>query len=277
MKQVAKNVYYQPTFRGVNLGVVATDEGVVLVDAPMLPMVARAWQEEVEDLGKIEFILNTDHLQEHTMGNYYLPGDIIAHHETRGRMRMTDRAKESYIKFVIENDESGAAEAVANYELRYPNIELFDHLTIHMGGCELSFLALPGHTMNNVGLYLPESKLLFCGDTVMNNYRPYLGLATFDTWLETLQMIDEMEIELLVPGHGEPVGKAAIQRMSLYIAEMYESVADLIAEGRTRDEVVSRMMPRFEDWPINSQRRDEERNLFRQGIRQLYDTITGRR
>ncbi len=51
----------------------------------------------------------------------------------------------------------------------------------------------------------------------------------------------------------------------------------LIDTGRARDEVVSKMMPYFEEWPIDNSRRDEERNLYRQGVRQIYDQQTGRK
>ncbi len=205
MEELAPGVYYEPSFRGVNLGLVVTEEGVVSVDTPMLPMVAEAWQEQAERFGPIRYILNSDHLQEHTMGNFYLPGEIIAHDETRGRMRMTDKAKDTYRKFVIDMDAEGAEDYVEAYELRYPNITLFDRLTIFLGGRTLEFIHLPGHTPNSVGLYLPDVRLLFTGDVVVNRYRPYLGLASVDEWLMTLKAIEVMEVSTIVPGHGAPM------------------------------------------------------------------------
>ncbi|MDQ4075409.1 MAG: MBL fold metallo-hydrolase [Chloroflexota bacterium] len=277
MQELAPGVFYEPSFRGVNLGLVVTEEGVVLVDTPMLPMVAKDWQQRVEEFGPISYIVNTDHLQEHTAGNYYLPGDIIAHDETRGRMRMTDKAKETYKKFVVETDREGAVEYVEDYELRYPNITLFDRLTIFLGARELEFIHLPGHTPNSIGLYLPGARVLFTGDVVVNNYRPYLGLANIDEWLMTLKAIEVMEVDTIVPSHGDPMSPDELDLLADYLVTMRDRVQDLIDSGRARDEVVSKMMPYFEEWPIDNTRRDEERNLFRQGIRQLYDIATGRK
>src|SRR5688500_18056771 len=122
VQELAANVFYEPSFRGVNLGLVVTNDGVFLIDTPMLPMVVLDWRARVEALGPVRYLVDTDHLQEHVLGNSYLPGDIVAHDETRGRMRMTDKAREQYRKFVLENDAEGAEEHIENYDLRYPHI-----------------------------------------------------------------------------------------------------------------------------------------------------------
>lgn len=277
MQELATGVYYEPSFRGVNLGLVVTDEGVISVDTPMLPTIAVAWRAQAETIGPIRYVVNTDHLQEHVMGNYYLPGDIIAHDETRVRMRMTDKAKEQFRKFVLDHDAANVSAILDPYELRFPNITLFDGLTIHMGGRVLEFLHLPGHTPNSVGLYLADARVLFTGDVVVNNYRAYMGLSNITDWLMTLNSIEAMDLEWVVPGHGNPLRPDELGPLAAYLERMRERVQDLIDSGRARDEVVSKMMPYFEEWPIDNSRRDEERNLFRQGVRQLYDQLTGRK
>jgi cyclase len=276
MQELASWIFYEASFRGVNLGLIETSEGVVLFDTPMLPSVARAWRAVAEAKGRLCYVVNSDHLQEHVMGNFYMPGDIVAHEETRGRMRMTDKAKEQFRKFVLDNDPDASA-LVDEYELRFPNITLLDRLTIFLGDRVLEFMHLPGHTPNSVGLYLPDARILFTGDVVVNGYRPYMGLSHIAEWLLTLQEIEAMELEWVVPGHGEPLRPTDLGALAGYLTSMRDRVQELIDGGRARDEVVSKMMPFFEEWPIDNSRRDEERNLFRQGVRQLYDQLTGRK
>lgn len=278
MQSLAPGVYYQPSYRGVNLGLIETQEGVVLVDTPMLPSVAMDWAEQARKVGPIRYVVNTDHLQEHVMGNPYIPGDVIAHEDTRTRMRMTDKAKEQYRKYVLDHDDDDrAADLVADYDLRFPNITIFDRLTIHLGERLFELIHLPGHTSNSIGLYLPQARVLFAGDVVVNKYRAYLGLSTIPDWQMTLKAIEVMRIDWIVPGHGKPLSPRSLGPLAEYLERMRGRVEELIEEGRTRDEVVSRMMPFFEEWPIDNQRRDEERNLYRQGVRQIYDQLTGRR
>jgi glyoxylase-like metal-dependent hydrolase (beta-lactamase superfamily II) len=252
---------------------VATDEGVVLVDAPMLPAEIRAWQAEVEQRGRIRYILNTDHLNDHVVGNFFLPGDIIAHIGTRDRMRLTNKALEQVRAQVTKVDPS-FGHLMADYVPRFPNLTLFDRSTLYLGGRVLEFIHLPGHTPNNVGLYLPEDRVLFAGDTVVNGWRPYLGQCSIVDWLDTLARIEAMDLRMLVPGRGRPGRPTRMVRLlAAYLREMRDHVLALIEEGRARDEVVSRMMPYFERFPIDQSRRDEERNLYRQGIRALFDQL----
>lgn len=276
MQSLARGVFVTPSYRGVNLGLVETEKGVVLVDTPMLPTLARKWAGEARSHGPIKYIVNTDHLQEHTMGNRFIEGDIVAHEETRDRMRMTEKAKEQYRKFVAEHDPE-AVPLVEDFEPRLPNITLFDRLTVFSGDRELEFVHLPGHATNNIGLYLPDARILFAGDTVVNGYRPYLGLSNIRDWLMTLRAIQVMEVDWIVPGHGEPLTPDGLDELIDYLELMTGRVQQLIEEGRARDEVVSKMMQYFEEWPIDPERRDEERNLFRQGVRQVYDQLTGRK
>ena len=276
MQELAQGIYYEPSFRGVNLGLIQSEDGVALFDTPMLPPVALAWRESVERYGPIRYVINSDHLQEHVMGNAFMPGDIIAHEETRARMRMTDKAREQYRKFVLDNAPD-AAPLMDRYELRFPNITLMDRLTIYLGERRLEFLHLPGHTPNGIGLYLPEERLLFAGDVAFNNYRPYLGLSTIGEWQNTLRRIAELDVERIIPGHGEPMAPDQLEALGAHLVLTRDRVQELIDAGRARDEAVSKMMPYFEEMPIDNTRRDEERNLFRQGIRQLYDQLTGRK
>lgn len=276
MHRVADGIYYQPSFRLVNLGVVETPKGLVLVDTPMLPSLALKWRQEVEQLGPIKYILNTDHLPEHVLGNLFLPGDIVAHDGTHDKMRMTPKSKEQLRKVVRQYDPEGS-KLLNDFEPRYPNLMLYDRLTMYLGDLQLEFIHLPGHTPNNVGLFLPHARILFAGDTVVSGYRPYLGLSDIPSWITTLQAIQVMEVDLIIPGRGEPIKPEALDVLIKYLQIMEDRVRELIEEGRNRDEVVSRMMPYFEEWPIDTSRRDEERNLYRQGIRRIYDRLTGNR
>jgi len=273
MRRIGRGLWVDSGFRQATWDMVATDEGVVLVDAPMLPAEVRAWQAEVEQRGRIRYILNTDHLNDHVVGNYFLPGDIIAHIGTRDRMRLTNKALEQVRAQVTKVDPS-FGHLMADYVPRFPNLTLFDRLTLYLGGRILEFIHLPGHTPNNVGLYLPEDRVLFAGDTVVNGWRPYLGQCSITDWLDTLARIEAMDLRMLVPGRGRPGRPTRMVRvLSAYLREMRDHVLALIEEGRARDEVVSRMMPYFERFPIDQSRRDEERNLYRQGIRALFDQL----
>lgn len=277
MQRIADDVYYRDTHRFVNIGVVESDDGCVIVDTPMLPSLAVDLRDELEPLGGIKYILFTDHLEDHIMGSLFMGGDVIAHDGTSDNIRMTPKAKESFNKLVAEFDEAGAEMLGTKFDLRYPNLMLFDRLTMYLGDRELEFIHLPGHTPHNVGLYVPDANVLFAGDTVVNGYRPYLGTSNIPDWVTTLRAIQVMDVETIVPGRGDLMKPDELDELIEYLQTMRQRIQKLIDEGASRDDVVSRMMQYFEEWPIDQSRRDEERNLYRQGTRQIFDQLTGRK
>ena len=65
-----------------------------------------------------------------------------------------------------------------------------------------------------------EDNVLFCGDAIVTHYLPNLeggGPKDWKIWLDSLDCIEEIRADIIVPGHGDIItGKniePAIQRM----------------------------------------------------------------
>ena len=71
---------------------------------------------------------------------------------------------------------------------------------------------VPGHTPGEVAFYHPERKILFSGDSVVER-EGHLTLpgakvaANLEQAVRSLSRLRELEVELLLPGHGVPVRK----------------------------------------------------------------------
>ena len=65
----------------------------------------------------------------------------------------------------------------------------------------------PGHTPGHICLYEPDKKILISGDHILGNITPnitmfYKGLPDpLGQYLQSLDKVDRMEIDLLLPGH----------------------------------------------------------------------------
>ena len=81
-----------------------------------------------------------------------------------------------------------------------------------------------GHTASTIVSYLHEDKVLFSGDIVVSNMHPYKSQANFRQWMGSLEKIQEMDIDVLVPGHGEVCDKAEAGRMLEYFRQMWDRV-----------------------------------------------------
>ncbi|MEY4729752.1 MAG: Hydroxyacylglutathione hydrolase [Pseudomonadota bacterium] len=78
-----------------------------------------------------------------------------------------------------------------------------------MGGYEWRAIAAPGHDMGALMFYCAELKLLISGDALWNNglgaIAPKQGVnPSVEAALATLQSIRELNVDVVIPGHGRP-------------------------------------------------------------------------
>ena len=64
MENVTSNVFTETKVRGCNPSYVTTSDGVVVIDTPQLPTRAVEMRREVEAIGPVRYLINTEHLQE---------------------------------------------------------------------------------------------------------------------------------------------------------------------------------------------------------------------
>ncbi|MBC6446055.1 MBL fold metallo-hydrolase [Actinokineospora xionganensis] len=79
------------------------------------------------------------------------------------------------------------------------------------GGAQV--LSVPGHTDGSVAFFLPEHRVLFCGDTIARHENQVI-LGVFnsdpDRAMESLRRQSELDVVIACLGHGDPVvGEAA--------------------------------------------------------------------
>jgi len=63
----------------------------------------------------------------------------------------------------------------------------------------------PGHTTASLGVWIPEDRVLYAGDTVVSDYRPNLASGRapdWHRWLASLDRFEALGAEIVVPGHG---------------------------------------------------------------------------
>jgi glyoxylase-like metal-dependent hydrolase (beta-lactamase superfamily II) len=91
-----------------------------------------------------------------------------------------------------------------------------------VGDYTLETLATPGHTYGHVCLYDRGKKILLSGDHVLGDITPNIQAWADDQdplalYLQSLERVDELEVELCLPGH-----RSLIEDFSTRIAELTE-------------------------------------------------------
>ena len=81
-----------------------------------------------------------------------------------------------------------------------------DGLTYYVGDMRLEVIPMvPAHTFGDLMIYLPQQKILFAGDVGFFWVAPFLNNGVATKWIEACDKILDMDVDVIVPGHG-PMG-----------------------------------------------------------------------
>jgi glyoxylase-like metal-dependent hydrolase (beta-lactamase superfamily II) len=91
-------------------------------------------------------------------------------------------------------------------------------------------------------LWVPSKKVLISGDIVFGGRVPFVGSGNSKSWIECLDKILELEPEVLLIGHGEPLFgkeniKGQVEWTKKYIQDIRSVVRKLYEDGLSLEEV----------------------------------------
>ncbi len=271
MQQVTRNVYVECHIRGCNPGFVTTSEGVVMIDTPQQPSEAVKWRDLVAAKGTVRYLINTEPHGDHITGNAFFPtATVIAHQGTKERFAIppVEQMKER-----MRQTDPDSVPLVEDYKPHPPTITFTDRLTLDMGDHTFQLIHLPGHTASEIAVYIPEERLTFTGDNIFYKVQVFLQEANPFDWLESLKKIAELDVDILVPGHGEVCDKSYIPEMASFIQEWVDAVRDAVEQGMSKEEAMDRIS--FLDrYPMGQGLEAMGPGLQRMNVSNLYDRLS---
>ncbi len=116
-----------------------------------------------------------------------------------------------------------------------------DKLVLEFEGQTVELLNFgPAHTNGDAVVFFPKEKLAFVGDLIAPGRDPLIHLqkggSSFGL-VKTLKDILNLDADIFVTGHSDPVTKAQIQESIASIEAKQAKVKALVSEGKTLDEV----------------------------------------
>ena len=245
LRQLTDRVWVETANLGSNDGVVDGGDGTLaLIDAPHRPTDAIAYADAVARLGTPCLLINTDHHPDHTIGNRWLGGTVVAHRLTRERL-VSDPPSREYLRDLFAVIDPEAVPLVDDYEVRLAEVT-FDHsLHLFAGDRRVELEHVPGHTANTIFVHVPEEGVLFTGDNVCNQGLPAWLDGSVPAFFDAIDRAGEYDFEHLVPGHGEPGGRELLDRHRQLGRDLVGRVAERRSHGATREECSEEI--RFED------------------------------
>jgi cyclase len=232
MQKVTDNVYVETGGRGCNIGFVVTSDGVVAHDTPVAQVLVQAWLKEIAKHGALRYVINGEGHPDHIGGNCWMGGILIAHEGARDAILKTDlnTLRQMQKRFAPDAPES------PDLKLRPPDITLSERLTLYLGKHTFKLMALPGHSPYQVSVYVPEERVIFTSDNVVTQGTPFFHQALPDEWIKSLQYIEKLDFDKVIPGHGEVKDKSYIQQMIKTIHTWADPIKEMVKKGLTLEE-----------------------------------------
>jgi cyclase len=232
MKKITKNVYVESEISVCNTSIVVTSEGVVVIDTPMVPANAKKWAKQASEFGPVRYLINTEPHGDHISGNCYFGGTLIAHEGTRDAILAS---KVEDIKGMLQMTSPGEV-LDKDFRFRPPDITLSERLTFYLGDHTFHLTNMPGHSPHQVAVYVPEERAVFTSDNI-SRAMPFFRQAVPDEWLQTLKDLEKLDVDYVVPGHGEVGDKSCIKDMTETVSTWINAVKEAIKKGMTLEEV----------------------------------------
>ncbi|MEH6595857.1 MAG: MBL fold metallo-hydrolase [Colwellia polaris] len=225
VQQAAGDVYMLQG-PGGNIGVLATDKGLLLVDDKFAPLAEKieSAMKGLEDKD-LKYIINTHFHGDHTGSNQFFShkAPIFAHENVRSRLSS-------------KADHSVESLPVVTYK---------DGITIYLDNEEVQLTHLPkGHTDGDTYVYFKKANVLHTGDLFFEVGFPYVDLKSGGSVKGYLASVKHMlkntpDDVVIIPGHGKLTNKESLLAFAEMISFSIDRVASALAAGKSEEQILS--------------------------------------
>ncbi len=227
--EVAPGLYMlegQGGFAGGNLSLITGDDGVVLIDdgvEPLVPVTIAAIEALTGD--PVNFVINTHAHGDHIGANATLHNKgatVVAHENLRNQMVREDKARDAL-----------------------PELTFADSVTFHLNGHTAKVFHTPrAHTDGDSVIHFPAVNVIHAGDVLFNKLFPFIDMdsgGSLEGFIAGQKKILTLadDATKIIPGHGGLASKADLQAAVDMLEEARDRVWALVDAGKSLDEVVA--------------------------------------
>jgi glyoxylase-like metal-dependent hydrolase (beta-lactamase superfamily II) len=223
----------------VNAGFIVGDEKTLIIDSGPTYYAAQTilgYARNAKPDNEI-IVINTEKHLDHIGGNslFSEEGIKIYGHELIKRNNKDLISDMDYFnKCIVDVKRKAANEEQIFYEFTRivnPEFHLKDGDKINLGlNKEVSVIFTPGHTLTNISILESEEKVLYCGDCIVSGFLPNLDdgiVEDWNEWIKSLEIISNLDLEYVIPGHGKVLIGTDIQKEIFRIRKILEEAIEM--------------------------------------------------
>ena len=258
--ELAPGAYAYTAEGDPNAGAIIGDDSVLIIEALATPLMAEDLirrVREVTDKPIKHLVLSHYHAVRVLGASAYHASEIIMSEDTRDLV--VERGQQDY------DSELGrfprlfrGADSIPG--LTWPTVTFRGRMTLWLGSREVQIMQLgAGHTKGDTVIWLPRERVLYSGDLVEYGATPYTGDAYLTDWPGTLDNLEALAPQAVVPGRGEALTTADTVRDGFegtraFTSELLACAKQSVAAGHSLkecyDHTYAKLQPRFGHWVI---------------------------
>src|SRR6185503_1004143 len=105
------------------------------------------------------------------------------------------------------------------------------------GDHTIKVMTMAGHTPHEATIVVEEERVAFTSDNVFHRVQTWLPEADLDAWHATLEDIRALDVDIIVPGHGDVTDKSSLDEQGASLDAWRAYVQDAIDRGSSKEEV----------------------------------------
>jgi cyclase len=226
--------YFQPdgSWGWSNAGLIVDGGASMLVDTLFdlkltREMLAAMRAAEPKAAAQIGALVNTHSNGDHTFGNQLVDGaEIIA-----SKACAEEMIHEGGAKRIAEMKRAATTDSPAGrflleilgpfdfdgIDVTMPTLTFEGELVRRVGNKTVRLIQVgPAHTRGDVLVYVPADRVLFTGDMLFIDGHPIIWAGPVGNWIKACQLMLDLDVETIVPGHGPVTDKKGVAAVKGY-------------------------------------------------------------
>jgi glyoxylase-like metal-dependent hydrolase (beta-lactamase superfamily II) len=138
--------------------------------------------------------------------------------------------------------------------------------SVDVGGREVRLIQVgPAHTPGDALVHVPDARLLYAGDVLFVGGTPIAWAGPIERWIAALDLVLDMDVATIVPGHGPVSGKSEVAEMREYLVTVEAQARRRYEEGLDVDAAIASIdLGRFADLPEHGRLAQNVLNVYQQ-------------